>query len=99
MEVTVRDIPASDEKILSEAKSDSPNPQNYAWEVTRPRAGAQLTVSAVARRVFADLHHQSLNVSKHEPFSPKEDNPIFYVRSSHEPKETGKKDDRRRNSV
>jgi hypothetical protein len=96
VEVAVRDIPASDEKILSEAKSDSPNPENYAWEVTRPRVGAQLTVSAVARRVFADLPHQALNVSKHEPFSPKEDNPIFYVRSSYEPNEGGKKDDKKK---
>ena len=95
-EVEVGEIPASDEKILSEAKSDSPNPENYAWEVARPRVGAQLTVSAVARRVFADLHHQSLNVSKHEPFSPKEDNPIFYVRSSYAPKESGKKDDKKK---
>ena len=95
-EVEVGEIPASDEKILSEAKNDSPNPENYAWEVARPRVGAQLTVSAVARRVFADLHHQSLNVSKHEPFSPKEDNPIFYVRSSYEPKESGKKDDKKK---
>ena len=46
--------------------------------------------------MFADLHHQSLNVSKHEPFSPKEDNPIFYVRSSHEPKETGKKAEKKK---
>jgi hypothetical protein len=96
VEVTIGDIPANDEKILSEAKSDSPNPDNYAWEVARPRVGAQLTVSAVARRVFADLHHQSLNVSKHEPFSPKEDNPIFYVRSSYEPKEAGKKDEKKK---
>ena len=95
-EVEVGEIPASDEKILSEAKSDSPNPQNYAWEVARPRAGAKLTVSAVAQRVFADLHHQSLNVSKHEPFSPKEDNPIFYVRSSYEATDSGKKDDRKK---
>jgi hypothetical protein len=95
-EVEVGEIPAGDEKILSEAKSDSPNPQNYAWEVTRPRAGAHLTVLAVAQRVFADLHHQSLNVSKHEPFSPKEDNPLFYVRSSYEAKDSGKKDDRKK---
>ncbi len=98
-EVEVGEIPASDEKILSEAKSDSPNPENYAWEVTRPRVGAQLTVSAVATRVFADLHHQSLNVSKHEPFSPKEDNPIFYVRSSYEPKRECARRTTRRNSV
>jgi hypothetical protein len=96
IEVGVSDIPVSDEKIFSEAKSDSPNPQNYSWEVTRPRVGARLTVSAVAKRVFADLHHQSLNVSKHEPFSPKEDNPIFYVRSSYEPKETGKKEEKKK---
>ena len=58
----------------------------------RPHAERSLTVSAVATRVFADLHHQSLNVSKHEPFSPGEDNPIFYARSTYEPKDPAKKD-------
>ena len=96
MEVTVRDIPASDEKILSEAKSDSPNPQNYAWEVTRPCRSTADRFGG-RRRVFADLHHQSLNVSKHEPFSPKEDNPIFYhALLACEPKETGKKAEKKK---
>ena len=42
-----------------------------------------LAVSAVATRVFADLHHQSLNMAAHEPFSPGEDNPLFYVTSTY----------------
>ena len=51
-----------------------------------------MTVSAIATRVFADLHHQSLNVSRHEPFTPREDNPIFYAKSTYEPKDPAKKD-------
>jgi hypothetical protein len=91
-DVTVDNIPVNDDKILREAKTFSPNPKEYAWEVKRARTGARLAVSAIATRVFADLHHQSLNVSKHEPFTPREDNPIFYVKSTYEPKDPAKKD-------
>jgi hypothetical protein len=95
MEAEIGDIPADDDKILREAKTDSPNPKEYSWEVKRTRTGAMLAVSAIATRVFADLHHQSLNVSKHEPFTPREDNPIFYVKSTYEPKDPAKKDAKR----
>jgi hypothetical protein len=100
VDVTIEDIPANDDMILREAQRDSPNPQNYEWEVKRTRAGARLSISAVATRVFADLHHQSLDVSPHEPFAPGEENPIFYVKSTYEPKDpakqAGKKDDRKK---
>jgi hypothetical protein len=86
MEAEISDIPVNDDVILREAKTHSPNPREYAWEVRRARTGALLVVSSVATRVFADLHHQSLNVSRHEPFTPREDNPIFYVKSTYEPK-------------
>ena len=85
MTTGITDIPASDTKLLGEAKVDSPNPENYDWQVVRKRSGAQLTISVVAKRVFADLHHQSLDVSKHEHFSPTEDNPLFYVWSTFDP--------------
>jgi hypothetical protein len=91
VDAQIEDIPANDDMILREAKVDSPNPQNYEWEVKRARTGAQLSISAVARRVFADLHHQSLNVTPHEPFTPGEEDPIFYVKSTYEPKEPAKK--------
>ena len=78
--------------VLREAKTYSPNPQEYSWEVKRARTGAKLAVSAIATRVFADLHHQSLNVSRHEPFTPGEDNPIFYAKSTYELKDPAKKD-------
>ena len=68
---------------------------------TRSRPARNWTISAVATRVFADLHHQSLNVKPHEPFSPGEDNPIFYVRSTYgDPKEArqegAKKDEKKK---
>jgi hypothetical protein len=34
-------------------------------------------------------------VSKNEPFTPREDNPIFYVKSTYEPKDPAKKDAKR----
>lgn len=96
----IGDIPVNDDLILREAKTDSPNPREYSWEVKRARTGAMLSVSAVATRVFADLHHQSLNPSKHEPFTPREDNPIFYAKSTYEPKQpakpAAKKDDQKK---
>src|SRR5262249_21670410 len=77
IEAEIGDIPVDDDMILREAKTDSPNPKEYSWEVKRARTGAMLSVSAIATRVFADLHHQSLNVGPHQPFTPREDNPIF----------------------
>ena len=92
LEATVGGIPVDDDKILRGAKDDSPNPKEYSWEVKRTRTGAMLDVSAIATRVFADLHHRSLNVSKHEPFTPSEDNPIFYAKSTYDPKDPAKTD-------
>jgi len=92
LDIPIEDIPGNDDMVLREAKTDSPNPKEYTWEVKRSRAGATLAVSGVATRVFADLHHQSLNKAAHEPFSPGEDNPIFYVKSTYEPKDPAKKD-------
>jgi hypothetical protein len=96
IEVPVEDIPLSDAGVLKDAMTDVPNPGNYTWVVTRTRQGAQLTIAAVGRRVFVDLHHQSLDAKAHEPFTPPETDPIFYVRSSFEPKDTGKKKDDRK---
>jgi Domain of unknown function (DUF4157) len=88
----VDEIPANDKMVVRDAQTDSPNPHNFTWEVKRVRAGAQLEISAVATRVFADLHHQSLDVEPHKPFSPGEDNPIFYEKSTYgDPKEAAKK--------
>jgi len=93
MDIPIEDIPGSDDMVLREAKTDSPNPKEYTWEVKRSRTGATLAVSGVATRVFADLHHQSLNKAAHEPFSPGEDNQIFYVKSTYgDPKDPAKKD-------
>jgi hypothetical protein len=93
IEVPVEDIPVSDAGVLKDAMTDVPNPGNYTWVVTRTRQGAQLTIAAVGRRVFVDLHHQSLDAKEHQPFTPPETDPIFYVRSSFEPKDPGKKKD------
>ena len=98
LETEISEIPADDKKIVREAQGDSPNPQNFTWEVKRVRAGALLSVSAVGTRVFADLHHRSLNAGPNQPFSPSEDNPLFYVKSTQEPKDakarSAKKDDK-----
>ncbi len=90
--IPVENIPVKDDMILREAKTDSPNPQEYSWEAKTTRSGATLVVAGIATRVFADLHHQSLNPAPHEHFAPGEDNPIFYVKSTYEPKDPAKKD-------
>lgn len=92
MYIPVENIPVKDDMILREAKTDSPNPHEYSWEAKTTRSGATLVVAGIATRVFADLHHQSLNPGPHEHFAPGEDNPIFYVKSTYEPKDPAKKD-------
>ncbi|MEQ1907480.1 MAG: DUF4157 domain-containing protein [Vicinamibacterales bacterium] len=92
-EFSVEGIPVNDDQILKEAQADFPNPTSYTWEVSRKQDGARLTISAVAKRVFVDLHHQSLDAGAHDPFSPDEDNPIFYTWSTYDPKDAAAKSD------
>ena len=82
-----------DDQILKEAQADFPNPTSYTWEVSRKQEGARLTISAVAKRVFVDLHHQSLDAQAHDPFSPDENNPIFYTWSTYDPIDAAAKSD------
>ena len=43
--------------------------------------------------MFVDLHHQSLDAKAHDPFSPDENNPIFYTWSTYDPKDAAAKND------
>ena len=89
----VEGIPVKDDQILKEAQADFPNPTSYTWEIVRKQDGPRLTISAVAKRVFVDLHHQSLDAKAHDPFSPDEDNQVFYTWSTYDPKDAAAKND------
>ncbi len=91
MTPSISGIPVNDANLLRDAKANSPNPQNYEWKVVRTSSGARLDITVVARRVFADLHHQSLDAKPHEHFNPGEDNPRFYVWSTFDPDADAKK--------
>lgn len=86
-EYFVDGVPTNDAQILKDAQADFPNPTSYTWEISRKQEGARLTIFAVAKRVFVDLHHQSLDAGPHDPFTPGEDNPIFYTWSTYDPKD------------
>jgi outer membrane protein OmpA-like peptidoglycan-associated protein len=79
---TEQSIP--DEKAaLAAGKAKVNNPDRFRWHVERKhdRSGVT-TLTVVAERVIAYLHHASLDAKPHEHFTKPEDNPDFYTTST-----------------
>ena len=77
----------SDESaLIARARPSLPNPQRYAWSVTRTHASSGITtLTVIAERVVAYLHHGSLDVGRQQHFTRPESDPSFYATSTFAP--------------
>ena len=79
--------PIPDEKAaLAAAKARVNNPGRFQWRVDRRHGKSGVTtLTVVAERVMAYLHHGSLDPARHEHFTKPENNPDFYATSTFAP--------------
>lgn len=76
----------SDATLIAEARGQLPNPERYTWRVQRSHASSGMTtLSVVAERVVAYLHHGSLNPAAHQYFIRPESDADFYTTSTFAP--------------
>jgi outer membrane protein OmpA-like peptidoglycan-associated protein len=69
--------------VLATGKAKVNNPDRFHWRVERKHAKSGVTtLTVVAERVIAYLHHGSLDAKPHEHFTKPEDNPDFYTTST-----------------
>jgi hypothetical protein len=68
------------------------NPARFQWRIDRKHTpGGVTTLTVVAERVIAYLHHGTLDASAHEHFTEPEKNPDFYATSTFSPPQPPKK--------
>lgn len=80
---TATDLIPSDAALIENGRAQLPNPGRFAWRVER-RHGSNgvTTLSVVAERVMAYLHHGSLDPTAHEHFTRPEGDPGFFATST-----------------
>jgi hypothetical protein len=72
--------------LIAQARPSLPNPQRYAWSVTRAHASTGITtLTVIAERVVAYLHHGSLDPGPQQHFTRPESDPNFYTTSTFAP--------------
>lgn len=75
-----------DASLIRQGRPQLNNPDRYAWRVRRTHASSGITtLSVIAERVIAYLHHGSLNPSAHDYFTRPESDPNFYATSTFAP--------------
>lgn len=80
-----QDIP-SEASMIAEARGYLNNPDRYAWSVeTKEDRRGMVTMTVVAERVIAYLHHGSLDVDRRHRFGAPESNKDFYATSTFAP--------------
>jgi outer membrane protein OmpA-like peptidoglycan-associated protein len=79
-------------EVLATAKAHVNNPARFQWRIDRKHTpGGVTTLTVVAERVIAYLHHGTLDASAHEHFTEPEKNPDFYATSTFSPPQPPKK--------
>ena len=82
----LRSTLATTERLITEARGQLPNPDRYTWRVQRRHASSGMTtLTVVAERVVAYLHHGSLNPAAHQYFTRPESDADFYATSTFAP--------------
>jgi hypothetical protein len=71
-----------DADMLAQAKGKVPNPDAYDWRIDETHTGGQTVRKAIAERVVTYLHHESLNVDPHTPFTRPLTDRDFYATST-----------------
>ena len=73
-----------DAELLKQGKSVIPNPERYAWRIEERHISGQTQTTrvAVAERVLAYLHHESLDAGPHDHFTRPLSDKDFYATST-----------------
>ena len=76
----------ADADLLRAGRERVPNPGRYAWRIEVAHAAdGRSTQRVIAERVVAYLHHGSLNVGPHAPFTRPETDPSYFATSTFAP--------------
>ena len=76
----------ADADLLRAGRERVPNPGRYAWRIEVAHAAdGRSTQRVMAERVVAYLHHGSLNIGPHAPFTRPETDPSYFATSTFAP--------------
>jgi hypothetical protein len=83
---TSSDVIPDDATMLAGGRAQLPNPDRYAWRIEETHsADGRTTRAAVAERVVAYLHHQSLDPAAHQHFTRPLSDPNYFAPSTFAP--------------
>ena len=75
-----------DASLIASGRTQLPNPARYDWRVSRSHASTGITtLTAIAERVVAYLHHGSLDASARDHFQRPESDSRFFATSTFAP--------------